>query len=139
MDSGRQRRRGTRVRAQIPVRVSSLDPSSAFAENCHTLMVNPQGCGVRFPRPLTPGLQVRVENMPGGGAVTARIASSVPLNSTSKYWLIGISLDNPGNLWYLGPAPQDWGTYADIPKFFPASVKYTSVGTSSIEPHFNQR
>jgi len=139
MDSGRQRRRGTRVRAQIPVRVSSLDPSSAFAENCHTLMVNPQGCGVRFPRPLTPGLQVRVENMPGGGAVTARVASSVPLNSTSKYWLIGISLDNPGNLWYLGPAPQDWGTYADIPKFFPASVKYTSVGTSSIETRFNQR
>jgi hypothetical protein len=131
VDTGHQRRRGTRVRAQIPVRVSSLDPSRTFAENCHTLVVNPQGCGLRFPRPLQTGLQIRVENLPGGTAVTARVASSVPLNTASKYWLIGISLDTPGNLWCLAPAPQDWGTYADVPKFFPGPVKYASAGLTT--------
>jgi len=77
--------------------------------------------------------------MPGGGAVTARVASSVPLNTASKYWLIGISLDTPGNLWCLGPAPQDWGTYADVPKFFPAAVKYPNAGVTNLETRCNQR
>jgi hypothetical protein len=123
VDTAHQRRRGTRVPAQIPVRLSSLDPSSTFSENCHTLVVNPQGCGVRFPRPLKPGLQIRIENLPGGGSTTARVACSLPLNYNRKYWLVGISLDTPGNLWCLAPAPQDWGQYADVPKFFPASLK----------------
>jgi hypothetical protein len=123
VDTAHQRRRGTRVPAQIPLRLSSLDPSTAFAENCHTVLVNPQGCGVRFPRPLKPGLQLRIENLPGGGSTTAHVACSHPLSRTSRYWLVGIALDNPGNLWCLAPAPQDWGSYADVPKFFPTSLK----------------
>ena len=75
-----QRRRGTRVRAQIPVRLTSLDPATKFSENCHTLVVNPQGCGVRFSHPLEPGMQVRVDDLPGGGSATAHVASSIQAN-----------------------------------------------------------
>jgi hypothetical protein len=121
--SGTERkRRGTRVRAQIPVRVSSLDPTSSFSERCHTLLVNPQGCGVRFSRPLQPGTQIRVDELPGGASVTAHVASSLPLSAGSKYWLVGICLEKPANLWCLAPSPTDWGTYSSVPKFFPAAM-----------------
>ncbi len=47
-------RRSTRIRAQIPLRVTSLDPAIQFSEQCHTLVVNTEGCGVRLSRPLEP-------------------------------------------------------------------------------------
>src|SRR5712692_1429498 len=126
-------RRGTRVRAQIPVRVTSLDPARSFSEPCHTLLVNPQGCGVRFTRPLEPGTQIRVDDLPGGGSITARVASSLPLQTGSKYWLVGICLDSPGNLWCLAPSPQDWGPNAAVPKFFPASLKISVESSPTAE------
>ena len=133
VDTQPQRRRGTRVRAQIPVRVTSLDPASKFSERCHTLLVNPQGCGVRFARPLEPGLQVRVDDLPGGGSITARVASSLPPPEGSKYWLIGICLDRPGNLWFLAPTPPDWGDNASVPKFFPAGITLAGQGSLSTQ------
>jgi hypothetical protein len=36
-------RRSTRIRAQLPLRVTSLDPALQFSEHCHTLVVNVQG------------------------------------------------------------------------------------------------
>jgi PilZ domain. len=117
---GNGQRRGTRVRAQIPVRVTSLDSDSAtFSERCHTLSVNPQGCGVRFSRPLNPGAQIRVDELPGGSSVKARVTSSIRL--ASKYWVVGICLEKPANLWCMIPSPADWGSLACVPKFFPAS------------------
>ena len=103
-----QRRRGTRLKAQIPVRVTSLDPATRFSERCHTLLVNPSGCGVRLPRSLKPGMRVRVEELPSGKSVTARIASNLRISAESKYWLVGIGLDMPGNLWCIAPTPPDW-------------------------------
>ena len=115
-------RHGTRVRAQIPVRLTSLEPVNTFSENCHTLMVNPRGCGIRFPRSLQPGSRVKVDRLPGGGSATAHVACSLPPSNGSKFWIIGISVDTPGNVWCLAPAPEDWGENAAVPKFFPASV-----------------
>jgi len=121
METRSYQRHGTRVRAQIPVRLTSLEPVSTFSENCHTLMVNPRGCGVRFPRSLQPGSRVKVDQLPGGGSTTARVACSLPPSKGSKFWIIGIGVDTPGNLWCLAPAPEDWGEAA-VPKFLPASV-----------------
>lgn len=121
MDAQVQRRYGTRVRAQIPLRISSLDGSTAFTENCHTLLVNPKGCGVRFNRPLKLGLRVKVECLPGRRSATATVASNVPPSDGNKYWLVGIGLDSPGNLWCLAPTPTDWGTYSSSPEFFPCA------------------
>jgi hypothetical protein len=119
-----QRRLGTRVRAQILVRVTSLDPAENFSQTCHTLMVNPQGCGIRSERPLPQGLELRIEDLPGRGSTLARVVCARPMSGGSKFWIVGISLPAPGNLWCMAPVPEDWGTYAAPPKFFPMSVKY---------------
>lgn len=121
-----QRRLGTRVRAQIPLRVRLVDGENIFSEDCHTLMVNPQGCGIRCSRPLAPGLQVQIDELPGRVSTVARVACARPLSDNSKYWIVGISLESPGNWWYLAPTPSDWGVYSAPPKFLPSSVKRAS-------------
>ncbi|HZQ94480.1 MAG TPA: hypothetical protein VFA67_05680 [Candidatus Sulfotelmatobacter sp.] len=110
MEPSVQRRHGTRVRAQIPVRLTSLDPQSRFSERCHTLLVNPNGCGLRVSRPLKPGMLVRMDDLPGGGTVIARVASNLPPRAGSKYWVVGLGMNTPGNIWRLAPTPDDWDT-----------------------------
>ena len=106
-------RRSTRIRAQIPIRVTSLDPAAPFSESGHTLVVNTQGCGVRLSRALEPGLVVSLDEIPAG-SVTARIANCVPLGAGGQWWMVGIALDEPGNVWGIHPAPADWGPDAAI-------------------------
>jgi hypothetical protein len=102
-------RRSTRIRAQLPVRVTSLDPAVPFSEPCHTLVVNVQGCGVRISQRLEPGLAVQLDDLPTGQVATARVANCVPLGSAGKLWLVGLALDEPGNIWGIAPTPADWG------------------------------
>jgi hypothetical protein len=132
------RRRGTRVRAQIPLYLTSLDPAATFSQSCHTVLVNPQGCGVRFKGPLKQGMRVRVDRLPGGGNAIGRVACSLPPDAGGKYWLIGIGLEVPGNLWCLAPSPSDWGNYASVPKFFPACVPALSGNSELFEVRISQ-
>jgi hypothetical protein len=104
------KRRSTRIRAQIPIRVSSLDAPPHFSEHCHTLVVNPQGCGVRLRRALEPGYRVALDELPKGIGTTATVVSCVPVGSDGKFFLIGLALENPGNVWSINPAPADWNT-----------------------------
>jgi hypothetical protein len=103
-------RRSTRIRAQIPFRLASLDPAVAFSEPCHTLVVNTEGCGVRLTQPLEPGLPVLLDELPGGTSATAQVSNCVPLGTEGKYWLVGIALDQPRNIWCIRPAPENWGS-----------------------------
>jgi hypothetical protein len=98
-------RRSTRLRAEIPVRIVSLDPAVALTEQCRTVVVNCEGCGVRLPRALDVGLQVSIEDLPGGLSARARVTSCVALG---KDWLVGIELEQRGNVWSIQPAPADW-------------------------------
>jgi hypothetical protein len=123
-----QRRLGTRVRAQIPLRITSV-AGEIISQNCHTLMVNPQGCAVRCARPLEQGLQIRIEDLPGRGSTMAKVACNRPLEEGSKFWIVGIAIEHPGNLWLINPVPEDWGPYAAPPKFVPMSVKYSLENT----------
>jgi hypothetical protein len=102
-------RRSTRIRAQIPFRLTSLDPAIPFGEHCHTLVVNTEGCGVRLSRPLEAGLPVLLDELPGGSSASARVANCVPLGTGGQYWLVGLALEQPGNIWCIQPAPADWG------------------------------
>jgi hypothetical protein len=111
IDSGR---RSTRVRAQIPLRVTSLDPANPFSESAHTLVVNAQGCGIRLSRPLEPGLAVSLEELATRKSVTARVANCVALGAGGQWWLVGVALDEPGNVWGIHPAPPDWGSDAAV-------------------------
>jgi hypothetical protein len=98
-------RRSTRLRAQIPVRIVSLDPGVSLSERCQTVVVNCEGCGVRLQRAVDVGLRVSVEDLPGGISVRARVTSCVALG---KDWLVGIELEQRGNVWSIKPAPEDW-------------------------------
>jgi hypothetical protein len=104
----------TRIRAQIPIRVRGLDSKSEFAEDCHTIVVNPQGCGVRLRRPLETGCRVVVEDLPDGNHAIARVANCIPLGTDGKYWLLALALEEPGNVWCIHPAPKDWGEQRDF-------------------------
>jgi hypothetical protein len=119
-------RRSTRIRAQIPLRVTSLDPAIPFSESGHTLVVNTQGCGVRLSRALEPGLAVSLDELPARQGVTARIANCVPLGTGGQWWMVGIALDEPGNVWGIHPTPADWGSEA---------ANATAAGASSPAPN----
>jgi len=103
-------RRSTRIRAQIPIRVTSGDPAFEFSEYCHTLVINIDGCGVRLARPLDAGLPISLDQLPCGKTVRGRVASCVPLGTQGRYWLVGIALDLPENVWCIQPAPEDWAS-----------------------------
>ena len=124
-------RRKTRIRAQIPLRVTSLDPATPFSESGHTLVLNTQGCGVRLSRPLEPGLAVSLDDLPGGKSVPARIANCVPLGTGGQWWMVGSALDEPGNVWGIRPAPADWGPEPPVAS---VAVTATSPGKSGEWP-----
>ena len=105
-------RRSTRIRAQILLRITSLDPATPFSETGHTLVLNTQGCGVRLSCPLQPGTAVSLDDLPSGKSVPARVANCVPLGTGGQWWMVGIALDQPGNVWGIHPAPADWGSEA---------------------------
>jgi hypothetical protein len=102
-------RRMTRMRVEVPVRLATLSPAPVFAEETHTLVVNPQGCGVKLSRALDPGTRVLLDGLPGGEQATARVANCLPLGTDGRYFLLGLALENPGNVWGVKNPPEDWG------------------------------
>ena len=102
-------RRLTRVRVEMPVRIATLAPAPVFAEESHTLVVNPQGCGVKLSRALDPGTRVLLDGLPGGVQATARVANCLPLGTDGRYFLLGLALETTGNIWGIESPPADWG------------------------------
>lgn len=103
-------RRGTRVRVEIPVRVTTLPPAPPFSEDARTIVVNPLGCGVQLSRSLPVQTPVHLDGLPGDIGVNARVANCLPLGTGGKAFLVGLALDQPGNVWGLQSPPEDWGT-----------------------------
>ena len=66
---------------------------------------------MRLSRQLKPGTEIFLDELPSGKRATARVANCVPLGAAgSNYWVVGIALDQPGNIWGIHPAPEDWGS-----------------------------
>lgn len=101
-------RRSTRLRVEIPVSVISLDRRRPFGDKCMVLIVSAQGCGFRSSEALQIETPIMLSGLPGGGSVTARVASCVPLGSDGKYFLIGAALYTHGNVWGIADPPEDW-------------------------------
>ncbi|HLW53464.1 MAG TPA: hypothetical protein VKW06_11525 [Candidatus Angelobacter sp.] len=101
-------RRGTRIRWEIPVTVASLDTTEIFSELSRTVVVNPQGCGLRLSRSLPVGSQVRLAGLPGHKRVTARVATCSFLGNFEKASLLGLALEQPGNFWGVETPPEEW-------------------------------
>lgn len=101
-------RRGTRIPCEIRLTLISLDSAHPFFETCLVVLVNPQGCGLRFGRPLEIGTRVRLEGLPAKRSVTAQVVNCISLGEYEKFWLLGLALDEPGNVWGIDKPPEDW-------------------------------
>lgn len=103
-------RRGTRISYNIPLTITSFDPMNPFSDAGMTLLVNPQGCAARFGRPIEVGSAVRLEGLPAKYAVGARVVNCIPVGEYEKFWILGLMLDEPGNVWGIASPPEDWHT-----------------------------
>jgi hypothetical protein len=103
-------RRGTRINYKIPFTLTNLDRANPFSEPGVTLLVNPQGCAAHFGRPLEIGTAIRLDDLPVGNSVTARVVNCIRLGEYEKFWILGLMLDKPGNVWGIESPPEDWHT-----------------------------
>ena len=101
-------RRGTRIPCEIPITLTGVDPAHPFSGPCLIILANPQGCAARFRRPLEVGSAVRLEGLPASGSVTARVVNCISMGEYEKLWLLGLALDEPGNVWGIETPPEDW-------------------------------
>lgn len=77
------------------------------SEPCVIILANPQGCAVRFNRPVEIGVGVWLEGLQVRG-VTARVVNCISIAGPPDLWLLGLRLDEPGNVWGITSPPQDW-------------------------------
>jgi hypothetical protein len=103
-------RRGTRVPCETAINLTSLDVTNPFSEPALVILANPQGCGIRFGRLLEIGASVQLKGLPVplGRRVTAQVVNCISLGHYEKFWLIGLRLDEPGNVWGIENPPADW-------------------------------
>jgi hypothetical protein len=105
-------RRSTRLRVEIPASVISLDRSRPFGERCTVMVVSAQGCGFRASEALHLETPIMMSDLPGGGSVTARVVSCLPLGNDGESFLIGAALYTAGNVWGVADPPADWNVAA---------------------------
>lgn len=105
-------RRSTRVRAELQVRLRSLDPASPFDLLTRTLIVNAHGCGLQSSVDL-PG-NVLVELEINGRVATGRILNSALVDAEQNVYLTGVVLDQPSNFWGLASPPADWASVIGV-------------------------
>ena len=101
-------RRSTRIRWQIPIQITSVDPNCSFDEKCETVAVNAHGCGVICHIPLEKGTPVKLGLLPENQEVMAHVADVVKLGEDGRAWLLGLQLDAPANVWGVRNPPHDW-------------------------------
>jgi hypothetical protein len=101
---------GTQIHWEIPVIVCGADQMQPFSEPCQTSVVSPHGCALLLSRPISVGSQVQLEGLRSvSRRITARVALCISLGKQENSWLLGLALDEPGNVWGVEPVPEDWG------------------------------
>ena len=70
--------------------------------------MNLGGSAVRSPRAITTGTLVHLDGLPTRLRVAARVVTCISLGRFEKQWLLGLALVEPGNVWGIENAPQDW-------------------------------
>jgi hypothetical protein len=86
----------------------SLDAADPFSGPCTAFLVNPQGCAARFGRPLEIGAAVELEGLPAARSVSAHVVNCISPGEYEKFWILGLALDEPGNVWGIEKPPEDW-------------------------------
>jgi hypothetical protein len=101
-------RRGTRIPCEIPVTLTGMDPDRPFSHECLVILVNPQGCAARSGHPLAVGTSVHLEKLPASTNVTARVVNCISLGEFERVWLLGLALDQLGNVCENQTPPEHW-------------------------------
>jgi hypothetical protein len=101
-------RSGTRIPCAIPVTLNSLDPVHPFSEACEIILVNLRGCAARSNRAVGIGTAVELCGLPKRSKVTGRTVNCISLGQRENIWLLGVELDEPGNVWSIEAPPADW-------------------------------
>ena len=102
-------RGGTRIPCEIPITLTSQDPRDPFSQSCKIILANLRGCAARSPRPVQRGTVVHLTGLPAKTQVAARVVNCISLGEYEKLWLLGLALDEAGNVWGIDPVPDDWG------------------------------
>lgn len=101
-------RGGTRIPCEIPILLINPDARDGFTEPCKIILANLRGCAARSPRPVPSGTVVHLHGLPTRPQVTARVVNCISLGEFEKLWLLGLVLDEPGNVWGIKSVPVDW-------------------------------
>jgi hypothetical protein len=101
-------RGGTRIPCEIPATLIGLDLLHPLSEACQVILVNLRGCAVRFSRPVARGTAVSLEGLPTATNVRAQVVHCISLGQHEKLWILGLALDEPGNVWGIETVPEDW-------------------------------
>src|SRR6202158_3520182 len=104
--NGHNVRRSSRVPVDVPMRVTSMEPSAQFSEICETLVVSAHGCALRFPLKVDAGSVLRLHSR-GGRQATAYVVFCQPMGSDGQGFRLGARLDRPENFWGLESYPDD--------------------------------
>lgn len=103
-------RGGTRIPCEIAITLICLDPRDPFSQPCKIILANLRGCAARSPRPVPTGTIVHLNGLPAAAQIAARVVNCISLGEFEKLWLLGLALDEAGNVWGIENAPEDWGT-----------------------------
>lgn len=101
-------RGGTRIPCEIPVLLANPDPHDGFTEPCTIILANLGGCAARSPRPVPTGTVVQLHGLPAKPQVAARVVNCISLGEFEKLWLLGLALNEAGNVWGIKSVPEDW-------------------------------
>ena len=100
-------RSSTRIPTNIQATLTSLDPDHPISDTCLIILVSPQGCTARFHHSLKVGTEVRLLGLPTSRTVTAQVMNCIPIDS-ERFWVLGLALDEPANVWGIELPPADW-------------------------------
>ncbi len=101
-------RGGTRIPCDIAVTVTSLNPHEPFSEPCQIILANLHGCAARSPRPIGIGTTVDLRGLPGNHTASAHVVNCFSLGKFERLWILGLALEEPGNVWGVEDVPEDW-------------------------------
>ena len=79
------------------------------------ILANLQGCAVKCFRPIPIGTTVQIDGLPTQSLIIARVVNCIDIHS-EPVWLLGLALDEPGNVWSIASPPSDW-IESDSPDF----------------------
>lgn len=127
------RRGGTRVPCEICATMSCSDLCQPFAEEpCRIVLVNYRGCAASIRRAVSVGTSVRLHDLPASTNVGGRVVNCISLGEHEKLWLLGIALDEPGNVWAFWIRPTI-GFIGDLASFLSSPCRL--VGSVPIFRH----